>query len=243
MLPFFKEEKFDLRTQLTFKGNRLEIYLPTYFLDPSEKIGVIVGELVESLAMFWFNVDGQMYEIQLPIKFRFEFSERLKKRFRLKPNIPEIDFDVFVLKNGDAFVYDTNHKQSVDDLSWFFAKLVEGGKMPQYVSYDDVFNIFSNILQITKINEGLGVSSVTLELLLSVLYRDRRNSRKPYRLTYRKDNPYQYRHTRIVKIPELTSTFTGILGQDTNQQIVSAVLNSRKGRPEAVSPIEKVIKY
>ena len=56
-------------------------------------------------------------------------------------------------------------------------------------------------------------------------------------------SPYDYRMLRIVKIPEMNSTFTGITGEDVNQQLISAILRNREGKKERVSPIERIIKY
>lgn len=246
MLPFLREEKVGLREQLVFSGNRLEIFLPAYFLDESEKIATVVGRKIETLGLFWFRVDEKsMYEMQVPIKLEFEFSERYKKSFKLSPEIPEFDYEVFVLRNGDAFVYDTNHKQSVDDMNWFMSKLIEGAKLPPTVSYDEVFQLFTRALQITKIDAGLGVPSLILEFLASELLRNRRNMSEPFRMVYdgKKNSPYDYRMVRITKLPEQNSTFTSLMGEDIKQQLVSSVLRTREGKKDRITPIEKVIKY
>jgi hypothetical protein len=47
----------------------------------------------------------------------------------------------------------------------------------------------------------------------------------------------------MTKIPELNSTFTGICGEDSNHQIVSAIYKTRSHQEEKVSPIEKILKY
>ena len=47
---------------------------------------------------------------------------------------------------------------------------------------------------------------------------------------------------RVTKIPELTSTYMGLAGEDNNQQIVTAVLNNRDHRVETISPVEKLLK-
>jgi len=84
---------------------------------------------------------------------------------------------------------------------------------------------------------------LTLEFLLSELFRNKRNTSESFRNAYTGKNGYDYRMVRITKIPEMNSTFTGLLGEDINQQIVSAVLKGREGKDEKVSPIEKIIKY
>lgn len=240
---FIKYEQFGLREQVTFTGEKMEIFLPSYYLEKAEKIATIISNRVETIGLFLFEESGQLYEVQVPVKYQFSFSERVKVKKKLKPEMPMVEYDKFTLYNGDAFVYDTNHKQDVDDITWFISKMIEGAKLPPTISYNEVYGVFLKALGITKINGKLGVPSLTLEFLLSELFRGKRDNSKPFRLTYSAKNPYAYRMIRIVKIPEMNSTFTGILGEDINQQIVSAVLKNREGKEEKLSPIERIIKY
>jgi hypothetical protein len=243
-LPFLKEERVGLRDQLTFKGNKLDIFLPSYFLEETEGIATIMGDKVETIGLFWFKVDNKFYEMQIPVKIIFGFSERSKKKMSLQQGIPDQEYDVFTLVNGDPLVNDLNYKQSVDDLTFFISKLLEGGKMPDTVSYNEVFSLYLKAMQITSIMK-LGISSVTLEFMLSEMFRNRRNLNQPFRLAYNGKNitEYDYRLLRIVKIPELNSTFTSLLGEDIKQQLISSVLRTREGKKDRVSPIEKIIKY
>ena len=87
MFPFLKEEQISLRTQLTFTGKKCEIYLPRYFLDKTGETTIAseMGDRIETVGMYWFNVEGKWYELQLPIKkIQFRFSEvRKEKRTRI----------------------------------------------------------------------------------------------------------------------------------------------------------------
>lgn len=243
--PFLKEEKKGLRTQLTFTGNEMEIFIPTYFLDKTEGMAAFMGNRLHTIGLFWFKVGQNFYELQLPVKIMFEFQESYKKTLKVQPVVPSMDYTVFRLKMGDAFVYDTNQKETSDDLTWFISKLIEGAKLPPTVSYDEVFNLFSRALQITNINGRLGVPFLTIEFILSELFRQKRNTSNPFRLAYdgKKLTPYSYKMLRITKVPENNSTFTGMIGEDIKQQLVSAVLKNRQGVKDRVSPIEKVLKY
>jgi hypothetical protein len=244
MLPFLREEKIGLRTQVTFTGNKMKIYLPSYFLTDGS-MGAIIGRKVETIGLYWFSVDDKFYELQIPVKVSFEFSNREKKKMRVQPKMPDVEYEIFTLNNGDAFTYDVNYKESIDDIIFFIQKLIEGAKLPPTLSYEEILNIYLKALEVTKINSKLGVGVVTLEFILSELYRDRKNTSNPFRLKYdgKTVSPYDYRMLRIVKIPEMNSTFTGITGEDVNQQLISAILRNREGKKERVSPIEKIIKY
>ena len=166
MLPFLREEKIGLRTQVTFTGNKMKIYLPSYFLE-DDSMGVIIGRRVEAIGLYWFSVDEKYYEFQIPVKVSFEFSDRQKKRMKVKPEMPEIEYDIFTLENGDAFLYDTNYKENIDDVIFFIQKLIEGAKLPPTLSYEEILSVYLKALEVTKINSKLGIGAVTLEFILS----------------------------------------------------------------------------
>lgn len=243
-LPFLKKETFGLRTQETFIGKRCEIYLPKNYFNKNDEdaIAVEIGDKVRTTGLFWFNIDGQLYELQLPLKFEFKFSSIEKRKFKIKPNLPEEDYMVYILEYGDPFVYDILHKKDLDDfVKGFIKKLIENAKLPQTTSYSDTVNIFLSAMQATGVTE-LGISSTSIEMMLSEMFRDRKNLKKPYRLTYN-GNEYGYRMIRITKIPEQNSTFTSLIGEDIQNQLVASILRQREGSVERPSPVEQVIKY
>lgn len=244
--PFLKKETFGLRTQETFIGNKCEIYLSSNFLDksnPPQSIAKELGDKIETMGLFWFNVDGQWYELQLPIKFQFQFSEFRKEKRRLKPGMPEGEYLVYTLHKGDAFVYDILHKKDLDDIKTdFLAKMIENAKIPNTVAYKDTFPIFIRAMTATE-TSNLGVSSVNLEVMMSELYRNKKNMREPYRKVYNGSNEYDYRMVSIKKLPELNSSFTALIGEDIQNQLSAAILRTREGAEDNISPVEKIIKY
>lgn len=244
MYSFLKEEQFGLRTQLTFTGKKCEIYLPRYFLVKTGETTIAneMGDRIETVGMFWFNVDNKWYELQLPVKIQFQFSEVRKDNVKIKPEIPEEEYNIYTLYTGDIFVYDILHRQSIDNLKLIIDKFIEGGKMPKTTRYEDAFDVFLSAMEATNYL-SLGVSAVTIEFLLSELYRNKRNYHEPFRMAYNGKNSFDFRMSRITKLPELNSTFTGLLGEDSNSQIISAIVKTRTGVAEKESPIEKIIKY
>lgn len=245
--PFLKEEVFNLRTQETFVGNSCEIYLPTSFFDKNDPnaLSAIVGDRISTIGIFYFKVDGTLYKLQLPLFFEFQFSDVNKKKFKIKPEIPEIEYNVYTLKKGDAFVYDILHRQNVDDFKNFMNKLIEGAKMPAYVSYTDVLPIFLTAMTSSKATD-LGIDSVTAEFLLSELYRGKKQMHDPFRLAYNGHNNFDYRMVNITKVPQLTSTFTSMSGEDITTQFASSIVKQRDPSKKGInkeSPIEKLIKY
>lgn len=252
MLPFFKEEVFDLRHQLTFVGDKLYIYIPSYYLDKTSATSTmasVIGENIETIGLFWFKTNNKFYELTLPLKFIFTYSEEESFSGKLRPELPDMKYSVFILHKGDAFCYDLNHRENIQDIMFFMNKLIENGKMPPTIKYSESLQVLLKALEATG-SGGLGVGGFTYELLLSELYRNKHKMTDPYRLYLNEhpDKQYDYKMIRVTKIPELASSFTGLLGEDNAQQIVSAVVNGRlreKGEigEESISPVEKLIKY
>ena len=245
--PFLKKDTYGLRTQETFIGNTCEIFIPSNYINtsnPDIAIAKELGDRVETMGLFWFLIDGKdWYELQLPLKFEFQFSETKKETRKLQPHLPEEIYNVYILKRGDAFVYDILHKKDLDDLKkTFIGKILENGKMPSTTAYSDAFNILIKAMLATEFT-SLGVSSVSLEFLVSELFRNKKNLREPFRKTYNGKNEYEYKMVRITKVPELNSTFTSLIGEDINNQLVASILRKREGTPDRESPVEKIIKY
>lgn len=244
---FLKKETFGLRTQETFTGNTCEIFIPSYYINtanPDIAIAKELGDRVETMGLFWFLVDKkEWYELQLPLKFEFQFSEIRKESLKLQPHLPLDDYNVYTLKRGDAFVYDILHKKDLDDIKKaFIGKILENGKMPSTTAYSDAFNIFIKAMLSAEFT-SLGVSAVSLEFLVSELFRNKKNLREPFRKAYNGKNEYDYKMVRITKVPELNSTFTSLIGEDVNNQLVASILRKREGIPDRESPIEKIIKF
>lgn len=243
MFDFLQERTVGLKTQLVFEGNELEIYLPVNYLTNEPALASIVGEYIESIGLFLFKADGKLHELSLPIKFMFGYSERKKWNGKLMPDLKAQDYDVFVLKKGDIFCEDINHRENIKDIMFFMNTLIEGGKLPDIIAYDNTLNILLQALAITN-SGSMGVSSVTYELLLSELYRSKNNISTPYRI-YANNNPgknYDYKMIKLTKIPETTSNFLSLIGEDINHQIVSAIYNTRNNRKDKLSPAEKLLK-
>lgn len=243
---FLKKETFGLRTQETFVGKKCEIFLPEYYFNKGDDgaIAKELGDRVSTMGLFWFRIDdNNWYELQLPLKFEFEFSSSEKvSSFKIKPNLPSENYNVYILKNGDAFVYDILKKKDLDDFTKaFLGKMIENAKIPSTTSYNEIFTVFINAMDATGMKD-IGVPAVSLEFLLSEIYRNKKNTKEPFRMSYN-GNGYNYSMTRITKIPELNSTFTSLLGEDIQNQLVASILRTREKVQERVSPIEKVIKY
>ena len=241
-LPFFKQETINLRTQETFTGNKCLIYIEEKIVK-NDQLTTITGNILKTIGLFWFEVDGEFYELQVPIPIEIQFSEKKNETKRLRDNLPILNYTVFQLNRGDAFIYDINHRQDTNDLRTFIVKLLENGNLPATVSYNDSIVMLMKMFDTTG-NNGLGVSMASYEFLISELYRWKHDESYPFRLKYNKDRPYDFKSVRSTKVPQLNSTFTGLIGEDIGTQILAGVVRNRAGNKfNRESPIEKTIKY
>lgn len=240
--PFLKNEVFDLREQVTFVGNECSIYLPKDFFDGTGQFAQIVGDKVSTIGVFWFQADKDWHQLQLPIPISFQFREKETRTLKLQPDIPEDTYIVFKLGKGDAFIWDINNKDDVSQVQFLFNKLLEGGKMPSYIPYRDIYKVFSNGIDITKIGT-LGVSSLTFEMFLSELYRNKNDVSQSFRKAFNGKNEYAYKINRITSLTRAASVFTSLIGEDIHTGLTNAILRTREKKRDQESPVEKIIKY
>ena len=245
MHSFLKEETIDLRQQITFVGNEMKIYLPEYFFEKGSIYGTVYGNLIETIGLFWFKVDGKKYELTLPLKIRFSFTSEEKFRGKIIPEMPTDSYKVFTLKKGDAFVYDTNHVEDISDLELGILKLINGAKMPATVSYSEVMNILLQLLVASGVKTKLPVSSSIFEIIFSELYRNKHNPSEPFRALVNKSqhtSDYDFKMMKLTKVSQMNSVFNSLLSEDVYTQLANCVVRTKEHQKDRISPMEKLLK-
>lgn len=242
---FLKEEATpDFRTQLTFIGNELKIYLPKMYLD-NANIASELGNKIETLSLFWFSVDNKYYEVSLPLKIQFEYHSRESFTGKIK-DLPSIEYDVFILKNGDALCYNLMNVQKIDDLELFLITLIGHGIVPPIIGYDEMLSILLNLLLSSGAEGRLKAASVLFEIILSEAYRNKHNINDPFRKLITESNSasmYDFKTINFTKIPQLHSIFNALLGEDTYSELTSIIVRQKTGAEDISSPLEKLLKY
>ena len=246
MYSFFKEESFGLRHQLTFIGQEMKIYLPKNYLEPDSIFANKLGNAINTIGLFWFSVNNKFYELSLPLKIEFEYQSEETFKGKLSPELSSMEYDVFVLKTGDAFCRDLNHKQDISDLETMFLRIIDQGKLPQTVDYQESIAIVLNLFSSSGIGSKLGVSSALVEILLSELYRNKHNPNEPFRKLLNSSSSaslFDFKMIRMTKLPQLNSIFNSIVGEDTYNQLANSIVRQREGAKDRVTPMEKLLKY
>lgn len=245
MYSFFKEETFGLRHQLTFVGKELKIYLPKNYLEKDSVFANKLGNIIETMGLFWFEVEGKMYELSLPLKIQFEYQEAETFKGKLAPDLLSLEYDVFILRTGDAFVKELNHKQDTEDLVNMMLRIIGQGKLPATISYNESITILLNLLESCGLATKMGMSGTGFEILLSEIYRNKHNVSEPFRMLLNKSNsasPYDFKLVRLNRLSGLNSVFGAMTGEDLYQQMANSIVRTREKLPDRESPLERLIK-
>jgi hypothetical protein len=245
---FFSERD----SKVYFEGNYMEVYIPNYYF--KEEIAETVGSSIKTLGIFHFGVfqnaektnpeDGTIYTLNMPLDIVINFSNMSKEKRKVKKEIGEEEYTILSLNKGDVFIEQTKLIKGIEAVEKFASKLLHGGKLPKSIKYEDVIKLYHKCLDFNGI--GLGVPSLTLESIVSEIYRDRNDVSQPFRKRIGKGgsvSQYAYEPYNIKKIPSLSSTFAALTFEDMNQSIIDSIKRNRDGKQEMESPVEKTIRY
>ena len=124
-----------------------------------------------------------------------------------------------------------------------FLQLIISGSMPGTIPYSQCLSVWRKNLELSGVS--LGVSSAVMEMILAVMYRDAKDPSKKYCIRYGSSadsSEYDYMSASIRQICQYNSTFTGIIYEDIDSMITSAINRNRNGKEEGETPMEKIIK-
>lgn len=124
-----------------------------------------------------------------------------------------------------------------------FLQLIITGSMPGTIPYSQCLSVWRKNLELSGVN--LGVSSAIMEMILAVMYRDAKDPSKKYCIRYgssEDSSEFDYMSASIRQICQYNSTFTGIIYEDIDSMITSAINRNRNGKEEGETPMEKIIK-
>ena len=236
---------------IRFNGDIMKIYLPKYYFE--KNIAQFDGNKINTIGVFLFETNtfekeekeekGIFHTLKLPIRMIFEFDDMGSYKGKLKPEIDEEEYNVFILNKGNIFLSSCNVEQNINSCKDFIFML-HGGNLPSIIPYEEIVNLYLGTLDINGIN--LGVSSFICELTISELMRDKNNLRDPFRKKINKDskvNNLSYKNINLKNIPQFNSTYASLAFEDMNQSLITSIKKTKNNEKEVESPIEKTIKY
>lgn len=236
--------------EVVFDGAYMEVYIPKYYFEKG--VANREGNIINTIGIFNFKIfSSEDKKDNAPIHM-FNFSSFIStkptdsyntKITNLTENSGEMDYTVLRYFKGDLFLTSVNLIQKSDNTVTFI-NLLNAGKLPTNIPYHKVITTELSNLEFNGVN--LKVPATVLELIISEIYRDKNDLTKAFR--YRAGSSenvsmYDYKPVNIKNIATFNSTFTGITFEDLDYNITASVNKARQGKKEAISPVEKTIKY
>lgn len=241
---FFREKG----EQLLFDGVMCEVYIPMYYFN--NNLAEKHGNVIKTFGLFNFKVfskEDNKEKVELHL-FKFASPIHMTPTNMEKMSLDlygngEDDYMVLKFFKGDLFINSLCIAKNADDVLKFIT-IITAGKLPSNIPYDKVLEIWLNNLSIN--DTKLGVSSTILELVISEVYRDKKDLGLPFR--YRaggknKVSMLDYKAVNLKTIANYNSTFTSVTFEDPDYALTTSINKLRYNEKETTSPIEKVIKY
>lgn len=233
---------------LLFDGDICEVYIPRYFFENG--LAEKYGNIIKTFGIFNFRVFSKeenkdkaklhLNKFASPIHMTPTNIE--KASLDLFGNGPE-EYMVLTFYKNDTFINSLCVAKNAQDVLKFIT-VITAGKLPSNIPYDKVLEIWLNNLEIN--GTKLGVSSVIYELIISEVYRDRKDISKPFRFRAGKGDKVDmldYKSVNLKTVVNYNNTFTSVTFEDPDYALTTSVNRLRYNEKETVSPIEKVIKY
>ena len=113
-----------------------------------------------------------------------------------------------------------------------------------FIPYEKIFKMELDNCNFNGVS--LGVPAVTMEMVISEIYRSKNDLSKPFRFAIGKNpklSQLDYKAINIKQIPSFSSTFASVTFEDINYSLVSSINRTKYEKEETYSPIEETIKY
>lgn len=230
---------------IIFTGEYLEVYVPGKF----EESGLYqdLGELVEvfgvlNIRVYENNKPGKLKTLNLPTTINMYPSEKTKQRLKLMDSMEEMEpyiilkfFKEDVLTNKNTRIDSTNVER--------FLGMITSGKIPHTIPYSSIIKIWHKNLQLNSVS--LGVPSTVLELLITEIYRYKKNPALTFG-SVRGKNPeisdFDYRAANMRETCSRSSVFAAVTFEDMDAMLTSSINMTNYNKKQSISPIEKIIK-
>lgn len=227
------------------KAPYAEFYIPMYYFDTTRRFAEDLNDRIQCLGLFNVGIfkDGKLVEMKtlnLPTMIQvFVYDSEIRE---------------VTLSNGETmqcrvikYLKDAKVMQSglFDDSGYAteFLKYITGGNLPSIIPYSKANEIWYKNQSLNGVN--FGVSSLYLELVLSVMFRNPNDMSQKFAKIA--SNPgvsdYAYENASIRQVCQYNSTFTALTFEDIDSMITTSLNKSRDKVKEQESPVEQIIKF
>lgn len=222
-----------------------EFYIPLFYFDTSRNFAIDFNDKIEVLGIFNVGIfnNGKLTEMKtmnLPTKITIfvydsetrevELSDGSKMQCKVVKYLKDAKIMQSMLFENDTYSKD-------------YLNYITHGNLPRIIPYSKALQVWKKNQELNGVN--FGVSSLYLELILSVMYRDPKDmSRKFAKIASNNGvSDYDYTTASIRQICQYNSTFTALTFEDIDSMITTSLNKSREKVKEQPSPVEQIIKF
>ncbi len=229
---------------IVFDGHYLECYIPDYYM--SGTLAEQAGSTLKVFGLFSLRTfdgkgnPGKLETLAIPMFISLFAVDVEEKTLALLPGREPEKYHVAKFYKGDKITskYVIPDSTNVE----IFLSMMLRGKLPDTIPYDKIIDIWHSNLKLNNVN--IGTTSCIPEIIISEIYRDRKNPDHKFATRVGKDpktSMYDYKTANIREICARQSTFTAITFEDLDSMLTTS-LNRDNDKEQVVSPIEKIIK-
>ena len=232
-----------------------EAYIPDDLFDQDSEdpspssLAYITGEGVTTIGIFYmrfFDEDKNIKANREKTKLRtliypnkidtFPSGGHTKENLNLNGN--EEVYRVFRYYKGDILMSASSQK-SPNNVE-MFTKLIMAGKVPNSLSYNDLYFAWKQNFEINDVNSK--IPPVLMQAIISKICRNPGNLNMEFRkLTDKKVNPYDYVMLSMNQISAYSSVMTSMAFERFAEKLTTSLIMTKDGTAQEKSPIERVI--
>lgn len=224
-----------------------EFYIPLSYFESASGFAEDLGQKINTLGVFnvGFFDNGKLTEkriLNIPTWIELFVYDYEIRSVTFRDDAPPVQCKVLKYFHGNKIMPSYIIQDS--DNAKLYLKFIINGKIPDSIPYDLSLSLWRKNQLLNKVH--LGVPSVIEELILSAVYRDKKNPMNKFAYIIGKDpdhvSKFDYTMASIRQICQYTSTFTAVTFEDIDSMITTSLNRSRNHTIEKESPIEEIIK-
>lgn len=230
-----------------FNGDYMEMYIPSSYFENS--LAENYGSAINVFGVFNVrtfnakNTPGKLETLNVPTFITIYPSDNETKELQLVDgeNGDLISYNVAKFYKGNKIM--SNSVPQDSNNVEVFLNLLCRGKLPNTIPYSQVLSIWQKNLMLNNVK--LGVTSTVLEIVITEVYRNKKNPQETF-AKYIGKNPdaseFSYKTANMREICSRNSTFAGLTFEDMDSMLTTSLNINKYKKSETESPIEKIIK-
>jgi hypothetical protein len=237
---YFKKSGNDI----IFIGEKMEILIPNYFFD--SKYSVVYGNIIKTFGVLPVRIYDKNNRVRtevlsLPTNIYLYLYDMTVENVEPIPEVDSMDMHVLKYTKNDKIMKGTIDVDS--GIAEVFLGMLIGGKLPPYIPYKKLLDLWIKNFKYTKTN--LNVPTSVMGVIISGIYRDKKNNDIKYVESLNKNpnlSPYAYNAIRIRDVCAHDSVFSALTFEDMDTMITTSLNMSKQNKKQNISPIEKIVK-